>query len=121
MHLFSGLLTLIRTSMVLAVVTVLAFGALAAPLSAAQVDHHATVSVDDGMSHDGQHGTLCPAGDAHDAGDGSCCVGTCSTILGVVSLLKMPTRLLSLNEPSFHPMVARPSSHEFIRPPSLAI
>lgn len=123
MSAFFSILRLLRTTMVLAVVALLAFGTLIAPMAGAH-DHHASVSVDDGMSHDGHDVASCSAGhisDAHDVGDGSCCVGTCTTILGIAPIAHRPAGRISEIEFFDLPVLARAGTVEFLRPPSLTV
>lgn len=124
MHAFAALLTLIRTTMVLVVAGVLAFGALTEPLSAAQPDHQAVMSIDDAPSDDEHQAASCPTGhapDAHHGGDGTCCVGTCTTILGIAPIAPVPASRISEIEPFHLPILARVSIVEFLRPPSLTV
>ncbi|WP_124111139.1 hypothetical protein [Palleronia sp. THAF1] len=119
MNTLVALLKLIRMTMVLAVVTVLALGALAAPLSAAHA-YHASTSADDGMTHAVHEVGTCSADhvlDSHDAGDGSCCVGTCTTILGVAPSAHVTVGRISEIEPSDNRIFAQANTIEFIRPP----
>ncbi|WP_299821626.1 hypothetical protein [uncultured Jannaschia sp.] len=117
----------IRTTLVFALVGLFAFGSLAGPVSAAaMVDHHAAMAVaDDGDSgHDLTATEKCPPnadGATHDMGDGSCCVGTSTTILGVLILPDAPESRIGEIAPSDHPVTARHRTVEFLRPPSLTI
>ncbi len=114
---------LIRTALVLALVVFFAFGSLAGAASAATGDHHAPATAMDG-DHDHLATGTCPSqgeSAAHEMGDGSCCVGTCSTILGVAPVVGPPVRRITDVEPFDHPVSARSSTTEFLRPPSLTI
>lgn len=115
----------IRTTLVLALVGFLAFGSLADAVFAATGDHH---SISVAMDADHQHSDAaigtCPAkGDtlSHDMSSGTCCVGTCTTILGVAPLANMPVRRISRIEPFDHSIPDQTSTIEFLRPPSLTI
>lgn len=125
MFVASIFLTLIRTTLVFALVSVLAFGSLAGAASAAAGDHHApTVTTETGHDNAAAVPVTCVSiGDiaSHDMGDGSCCVGTCTTILGVVPVLQIPARRISEIETFDRPILARATSIEFLRPPSLTI
>ncbi|XDA98701.1 hypothetical protein AB1M95_02000 [Sulfitobacter sp. LCG007] len=115
---------LIRAGMVLALIGFFTFGTLATPLSATQNDHHDMSSTDTHMSGDHHTDVVCPSGHlagSHDADDGDCCVGTCTIILEVAAPSVTRVSLRKSNESSFRPMLARPSSTEFYRPPSLTI
>lgn len=115
----------IRTTLVLVLVGLLAFGSLAVPASAAAGDHHSTANAIDG-DHDLDSGTGadCPAkADAasHDMGDGSCCVGTCTTILGDMPVPDAFVVRIGTIVSADHPILARSRTVEFLRPPSLTI
>ena len=117
----------IRTILVLALVGFIAAGSLAGPVSAAaMVDHHAVMTTsDDGASgHDLAATEKCPPnadGATHDMGDGSCCVGTSTTILGDLALPDAPESRIGVIEPFDHPVTARHRTVEFLRPPSVTI
>lgn len=124
MRAHEAILTMIRTAMVLTVVAVLAFGALATSLSAGTYDHHSGVMVDDHALDVGYQASSCASEDVsgdHSVSDGACCVGMCNTILTVAVPIDVPERLLVLASPAFRSLTARPSRVEFIRPPSLTI
>lgn len=115
----------LRTTLVFALVAILAFGSLARPVSAATGDHHAlaeTVEGDRipsaGMADD------CPVTAdmaSHEMDDGSCCVGTGATILGVIPVIDAPVSRVMDLDPFDHPVSARSRNVEFLRPPSLTI
>lgn len=134
MNAFAVLLHAIRTTLVLALVGILAFGSLAGVASAATVDHHAVPAATDaghdhaaaGHVHDAEASVLagCAAkGDtaSHDMGDGSCCVGTCTTILGIALVAHIHAGRIGEIEPFDLPVLARAGTVEFLRPPSPAI
>lgn len=127
MDTLAALANAIRTTLVLALVGFFAFGSLAGPVSAATGDHHAAAMAMDGdHDHSTQTAANCPAkadGASHDMGDGygSCCVGTCTTILGVVPVADVPASRIGDIEPSDYPVSARSGTVEFLRPPSLTI
>ena len=123
----AALLKLLRCAMVIAVATVLAFGALAGPLSAQQQqhDHETTMSSDEIAEHEVHEArAACPANhssDMHGSEDGNCCVQACATILGVPSRIDGPTGRLSSIDPFYLAMVPRHAAISFIRPPSLTL
>jgi len=121
----AALLKLLRCAMVIAVAAFLAFGASAGQLSAQQHEHESAMSSDGIMEHeDHEARAACPANhtsDTHDNGDGSCCVGTCSTILGMASRVDVPTGRLTSIDPFYLAMAPRHAAISFIRPPSLTI
>ncbi|MFO6463441.1 hypothetical protein ACK8OR_03530 [Jannaschia sp. KMU-145] len=119
-----AILVTIRTTAILAVIAVLAFGSLSASVSAGTYDHHAFVSIDDHSLQGERQAASCPSGDVsggHGMDDGNCCIGTCTTILTVAAPVDVPERLLVLSGPAFRPLSARSSFVEFVRPPSLSI
>lgn len=123
MSAFTAILTLLRTAMVLSLVTFLAFGTLIVPAAGAH-DHHASTAVDDGKSHDAQDIVLCSAGhpsDANDVDDGTCCAGTCTTILGIAPVAHIHAGRIGEIEPFDLPILARAGTVEFLRPPSPVI
>ena len=117
----------IRTTLVLALVGFIAAGSLAGPVSAAgMVDHHAVMAVadDSASGQDLTETEKCPPnadGATHDMGDGSCCVGTSTTILGDLALPDAPESRIGEIVPSDHPVTARHRTVDFLRPPSLTI
>ncbi|SHF81561.1 hypothetical protein SAMN05444339_11423 [Loktanella atrilutea] len=120
------LLKLLRCAMVIAVAAVLAFGALAGPLSAQQQqqhDHETTMSSDEIAEHEVHEArAACPANhgsDMHGNEDGNCCVQACATILGGPSRINGPTGRLTSIDPFYLAMVPRHAAISFIRPPSL--
>jgi hypothetical protein len=122
---FAAILKLLRCAMVIAVAAFLAFGVLAGPLSAQQHEHESAMSSDDIVEHqDREARVVCPSNhtsDMHDSSDRSCCVGTCTTILGVASRVDGPTGRLSSIDPFYLAMVPGHAVISFIRPPSLNI
>jgi hypothetical protein len=125
MIVFAAILKLLRCAMVIAVAAMLAFGALAGPLSAQQHEHESAMSLDDIVEHDYHEArAACPSNhtsDMHDSADGSCCIGTCTTILGVASRVDVPTGRLTSIDPFYLAMAPRHAAISFIRPPSLTI
>ena len=121
----AALLKLLRCAMVIAVAAFLAFGSMAGALSAQEHEHELTISFADIAEHEANEArAACPANhtsDTHDNGDGSCCVGTCSTILGMASRVDVPTRRLTSIEPFYLAMAPRHAAISFIRPPSLTV
>lgn len=126
MNTLTALAKAIRTTLVLALVGVLAIGSLAGPVSAATVDHHAALV----FAGDGDPGHIltataeCPAkadGVTHEMDDGACCVGTFTPIIGTLILPDAPERRIGEIAPSDHPVTARSRTVEFLRPPSLTI
>ena len=125
MTVFAAILKLLRCAMVIAVAAFLAFGVLAGPLSAQQHEHESTMSSDDIVEHeDREVRVACPSNhtsDMHDSSDSSCCVGTCTTILGMASRVDGPTGRLSSIDPFYLAMAPRHAATSFIRPPTLTI
>jgi hypothetical protein len=125
MSFFVAILKLLRCAIVIAVAAFLAFGVLAGPLSAQQHEHQSAMSSDDIVEHeDREVRVACPSNhtsDMHESGDGSCCVGTCTTILGVASRVDGPTGRLTSIDPFYLAMTPRHAAISFIRPPSLTI
>ena len=115
----------IRTTLVLILVGVLAFGSLAGSAAASAADHHSAVAVADGdQDHALTAGEPCPAGAdtaTHDMDDGACCIGTCTTILGILPVATVPLARIGTIEPFDPPVAAQDRNNEFVRPPSLTI
>ena len=129
MNVLLALSKAIRSTLVLAVVAVLAFGSLAAPVAAAQHDP-AEYVFDETTSHD--HGaTVAAASEAtkclsgHDMGkhaeDGACCAGICVSYVSAATGPLSPVLTLSEIEPFHAPLLVRSGVVEFLRPPSLTI
>lgn len=115
----------IRMAMVLALIGFVALGSLTGPVSAATGDHHAAaMAMDEGSEPAMKAVATCPGqadSATHEMEEGSCCVGTCMTILGILGVTDAPAASLREIEPSDHPVSAQGATIEFLRPPSLTI
>lgn len=124
MRVFVALSALCRSATVLAVVAIMAFGAFITPASAGHHDHHEMMSVDDVM-HGSDDTTelcvICHGSDLHEAGQDSCCVATCATILNVAFMPPKHMGRISEIDPLDHATSGDTHSVEYIRPPSLSI
>ena len=128
MTLLATLSKTISTTLVLALVCLLALGSLGGAATAATGDHHSIAAMEDmpdGETNlDVEMTVAAPClaktvSVSHDVGDGSCCVGTCTVILDVGLLAEAPARRISEIAPLDHPILARARTVEFLRPPSL--
>ena len=121
----NAIFKLLRCATVIALAAFLAFGTLAEPLSAQQQDHvSASISYVLAENEDYEARAACPSNhpsDMHESGDDSCCVGSCSTILGAASRTDEPTGRLTSIDPFYLAMGPRHAAISFIRPPSLTI
>jgi hypothetical protein len=122
MQRLSAIVNLIRASLVLALVCLLAFGSLATHAAAGQDAHHTAVALDEreaGHAHTGAACSKDHAEGSHEADGAACCVGTCSIVIDMAALAVTPTMIVRSHATVFQPMAARPSPVDFYRPPSL--